>query len=81
MQALGERRPRCSVSPWPLTSRRRRLCLPTVYAAGDVGILLYADHDIDRIAEAGQECQPNTERNHAEEDAYSLVHSVPRASP
>lgn len=56
------------------------VCRPW-YAAGDVGILLYADHDIDRIAEAGQECQPNTERNHAEEDAIFIGAFVPASKP
>ena len=39
------------------------------YVAGDVGVLVYMDHDIDRIMDSGQECQPNTERNHSDEDA------------
>ncbi len=51
------------------------------YAAGDLGVLLYLDHDIDRIAEAGQECEPNTERNHAEEDAVFVGAFVPAVNP
>lgn len=51
------------------------------YKAGDVGVLIYADHDIDRIAEAGQECQPNTERNHGDEDAIFLGAFIPKSKP
>lgn len=51
------------------------------YKAGDVGVLIYADHDIDRIAEAGQECQPNTERNHGDEDAIFLGAFIPKSNP
>lgn len=50
------------------------------YVAGDVGVLVYADHDIDRIAEAGQECQPNTERNHGDEDAIFVGAFVPASN-
>ena len=41
------------------------------YKAGDAGVLLYIDHDIDRIAASGEESEPNTERNHSDEDAVS----------
>lgn len=51
------------------------------YKAGDVGVIVYADHDIDRIAEAGQECQPNTERNHGEEDALFVGAFIPKSNP
>ncbi len=51
------------------------------YKAGDVGIIVYADHDIDRIAEAGKECRPNTERNHGEEDAFFVGAFVPKSNP
>ena len=40
------------------------------YAAGDVGVILYIDHDIDRIVASGEESQPNTERNHSGDDGY-----------
>ncbi len=50
------------------------------YAKGDVGVLLYIDHDIDRIAEAGQECQPNTERNHSGDDAIFVGAFVPASN-
>lgn len=33
------------------------------------------------VAEAGQECQPNTERNHAEEDAIFIGAFVPASKP
>lgn len=51
------------------------------YKSGDVGVLVYSDHDIDRIAEAGQECQPNTERNHGEEDAIFVGAFIPKTNP
>lgn len=51
------------------------------YKAGDVGVIVYADHDIDRIAEAGQECQPNTERNHGDEDALFVGAFIPKSNP
>ena len=47
------------------------------YKSGDVGVIVYADHDIDRIAEAGQECQPNTERNHGDEDGIFVGAFIP----
>lgn len=52
------------------------VCRPW-YAVGDVGVIVYLDHDIDRILEAGQECQPNTERNHGGEDAVFIGAFVP----
>lgn len=51
------------------------------YKAGDVGVLVYMDHDIDRIMDSGQECEPNTERNHAEEDAVFIGAFVPSNNP
>lgn len=51
------------------------------YQAGDVGVVVYLDHDIDRIAEAGQECQPNTERNHGSEDAVFIGAFAPASNP
>lgn len=51
------------------------------YKSGDVGVIVYADHDIDRIAEAGQECQPNTERNHGEEDGIFVGAFIPKSNP
>lgn len=51
------------------------------YKSGDVGVIVYADHDIDRIAEAGQECQPNTERNHGDEDGIFVGAFVPKSNP
>lgn len=47
------------------------------YAPGDTGVIVYMDHDIDRIMDSGQECEPNTERNHAEEDAVFVGAFVP----
>ena len=51
------------------------------YAAGDLGVVLYIDHDIDRIVEAGAECEPNTERNHSFEDAVFLGAFIPAGKP
>lgn len=51
------------------------------YAAGDLGVVLYVDHDIDRILEAGSECEPNTERNHAFEDAVFIGAFIPAGKP
>ena len=51
------------------------------YKSGDVGVIVYADHDIDRIAEAGQECQPNTERNHGDEDGIFVGAFTPKSNP
>lgn len=51
------------------------------YKSGDVGVIVYADHDIDRIAEAGQECQPNTERNHGDEDGIFVGAFIPKNNP
>ena len=38
-------------------------------AAGDIGTVLYVDHDIDRVVAEGREIEPNTERNHSTSDA------------
>ena len=51
------------------------------YKAGDVGVLLYIDHDIDRIAASGEESEPNTERNHSDEDAVFIGAFVPASNP
>ena len=59
----------------------RRLCPAPCYKAGDVGVLLYIDHDIDRIAASGEESEPNTERNHSDEDAVFIGAFVPASNP
>lgn len=51
------------------------------YKAGDVGVIVYADHDIDRIAQAGEECQPNTERSHGDEEGIFVGAFVPKSNP
>lgn len=51
------------------------------YKSGDVGVLLYIDHDIDRIAASGEESEPNTERNHSDEDAVFIGAFVPASNP
>jgi hypothetical protein len=60
------------------------LCVPVVcvkcgpyrlrpwFERGDVGLVLYIDHDIDRAVESGRETEPNTERNHSPSDAVFL---------
>jgi hypothetical protein len=57
------------------------LILRPWYKSGDLGVLLFCDHDIDRIMEAGAEVQPNTERNHAEEDAVFVGAFTPASNP
>ena len=37
--------------------------------AGDVGVVLYLDHDMDSTVSGAKEAQPLTERNHATTDA------------
>lgn len=39
------------------------------YEPGDVGAVLYMDHDLDSALAGGGECEPNTERTHAPDDA------------
>lgn len=51
------------------------------YKAGDVGVILYIDHDIDRIVASGEESQPNTERNHSGDDAVFVGAFVPATNP
>lgn len=36
---------------------------------GDVGVVIYMDHDIDRVMGSGKEEKPPTERNHSPSDA------------
>ncbi len=51
------------------------------YVPGDVGVILYIDHDIDKAVESGAECEPNTERNHSESDAVFLGGFTPGSKP
>lgn len=39
---------------------------------GDVGVILYLDHDIDSTVTGGKEAEPLTERNHSTTDAVFL---------
>lgn len=39
------------------------------YKPGDVGVVLYLDHDMDATVTGGKEAKPLTERNHAPTDA------------
>lgn len=40
--------------------------------AGDVGLVVYSDHDIDNAIEKGAETEPTTERNHSTTDAIYI---------
>lgn len=46
-----------------------------------LGCCFYIDHDIDRIAASGEESEPNTERNHSDEDAVFIGAFVPASNP
>lgn len=39
---------------------------------GDVGLVVYVDHDIDNAVAEGKETTPNTERNHSTSDAVFI---------
>ena len=39
---------------------------------GDVGIVLYLDHDMDSTVASGKEAEPQTERNHSATDAIFI---------
>lgn len=39
---------------------------------GDIGVILYLDHDIDKTLETADECKPNTERTHSDSDAVFI---------
>jgi len=49
--------------------------------AGDVGLVVYVDHDIDRAVATGDEGEPNTERNHSTSDAVFVGAIVPGKNP
>lgn len=51
------------------------------YKQGDVGWVVYADHDIDRAVSTGVESEPNTERNHSTSDAMFVGGIVTGAAP
>jgi len=42
------------------------------YKKGDVGLLVFIDHDIDKVVDDGKESEPNTERNHSSSDAVFI---------
>lgn len=42
------------------------------YKAGDVGVVVYLDHDLDSTVSGGKEAVPLTERNHATSDAVFI---------
>ncbi len=39
---------------------------------GDIGLVVYVDHDIDKAVSDGKESEPNTERNHSTSDAVFI---------
>lgn len=39
------------------------------FKPGDVGVVIYTDHDIDNVLASGAETEPETERNHSSSDA------------
>ncbi|MCI8442574.1 MAG: hypothetical protein HFG27_08595 [Provencibacterium sp.] len=47
------------------------------YKVGDIGVVLYLDHDMDKALASGGECQPNTERSHSQSDAVFIGGVVP----
>lgn len=49
--------------------------------AGDVGLVVYIDHDIDSVVASGQEAEPNTERNHSPSDAVFIGGIVTSNAP
>lgn len=51
------------------------------YRAGDVGAVVYIDHDIDNVVANGSESEPNTERNHSANDAVFIGGIVPGNGP
>lgn len=42
------------------------------YNAGDIGVVVYLDHDMDSTVSGGKEAVPLTERNHATSDAIFI---------
>ena len=38
----------------------------------DIGLVVYVDHDIDKVVANGKESEPNTERNHSTSDAVFI---------
>lgn len=49
--------------------------------AGDIGLVVYIDHDIDKAVADGKESEPNTERNHSTSDAVFIGGIVPGNAP
>lgn len=42
------------------------------YKAGDIGLVVFCDHDIDKAVSSGTEGEPSTERNHSATDAIFI---------
>ena len=47
------------------------------YKAGDIGLVVFCDHDIDNAVSSGTEGEPNTERNHSATDAIFIGGILP----
>ena len=50
------------------------------YKAGDIGLVVFCDHDIDNAVSSGTEGEPNTERNHSATDAIFIGGILPVAA-
>lgn len=50
------------------------------YKPGDVGSVVFCDHDIDNAVAGGAEGEPNTERNHSSSDAVFMAASPREAA-
>jgi hypothetical protein len=48
---------------------------------GDIGLVVYVDHDIDNAVATASEGKPNTERNHSTSDAVFVGAVVPGNKP
>jgi len=51
------------------------------YSPGDIGAVVFIDHDIDKTVADGSESEPNTERNHSTSDAVFVGGIVPGNAP
>jgi hypothetical protein len=51
------------------------------FKRGDIGLVVYVDHDIDNAVATASECVPNTERNHSTSDAIFVGAIVPGTKP
>ena len=54
------------------TNDKMETAIPGVYAAGDIGVVVYLDRDSDAVIAGGAEADPNTERLHSGDDAIFI---------